>query len=68
MGSSSDFVLMESPEAVMSVQAEMPTPQAGSGRPASRIERSVASVRPPPALSPAIATCSGATPWSSTKR
>src|SRR2546422_4649777 len=46
----------------ISTQGEMQTPAAGSGTPSSRSATSVATVRPPPAESPATTRLAGACP------
>ena len=55
------------PMASRSTHGELHQAQAGNAMPASRIDASVATASPPPALSPAIAICRGLKPCESKK-
>ncbi len=61
-GSASAFVVMDSPMDSISVHGEMQTPAAGMGSPTPLKATSAATVRPPPAESPAITIFSALVP------
>src|ERR1051326_6102977 len=64
-GSLAAFVRMDAPVRARSVQGEMDTSAAGSGRPALRADTASTMVSPPPAESPATNTRAGSAPYSS---
>src|SRR3546814_5822042 len=68
MGSASAFSDLVAPDWVRSAHGDRQTPAAGSESPASRRATSVASVRPPPAESPAMTTRAGSAPPATTQR
>ncbi len=68
MDPSAALLDIDAPVPSISTQGEMATAAAGMGKPASRAATSIATVKPPPAESPAIAIEPGAIPWLSSAR